>query len=112
MQFCTSCFFTDFLQFSAIFQILEISLKCLKKIIILNSQNVSSRFVKKSCILHKNWKIEKFEFFLFLMNFQNLELTKKSQKSAQKTASLKWHAFREKVKKLNFFLFENFLIFS
>ena len=34
------------------------------------------------------------------MNFQNLELTEKSQKSAQKTASLKWHAFREKVKKL------------
>ena len=33
------------------------------------------------------------------MNFQNLELTEKSQKSAQKTASLKWHVFREKVKK-------------
>ena len=33
------------------------------------------------------------------MNFQNLELTEKSQKSTQKTASLKWHAFREKVKK-------------
>ena len=43
------------------------------------------------------------------MNFQNLELTEKSQKSAQKTASLKWHAFREKVKKLKKNkIFENF----
>ena len=42
------------------------------------------------------------------MNFQNLELTEKSQKSAQKTASLKWHAFREKVKKLKKIkIFEN-----
>ena len=39
------------------------------------------------------------------MNFQNLELTEKSKKSAQKTASLKWHAFREKVKKLKFLKF-------
>ena len=38
------------------------------------------------------------------MNFQNLELTEKGKKSAQKTASLKWHAFREKVKKFKFFL--------
>ena len=45
------------------------------------------------------------------MNFHNLELTEKSQKSAQKTASLKWHAFREKVKikKKNL---KNFLIFN
>ena len=50
------------------------------------------------------------------MNFQNLELTEKGQKSAQKTASLKWHAFREKVKKLKKIkflkIFENFLIFN
>ena len=43
------------------------------------------------------------------MNFQNLELTEKSKKSAQKTASLKWHAFQEKVKKLKKFkIFEIF----
>ena len=51
------------------------------------------------------------------MNFHNLELTEKSQKSAQKTASLKWHAFREKVKKLkkikSFEIFlENFWFFN
>ena len=50
------------------------------------------------------------------MNFQNLELTEKSHKSAQKTASLKWHAFREKVKKfikkIILKIFENFLIFN
>ena len=34
------------------------------------------------------------------MNFQNLELTEKSQKSSKKTASLKWHAFREKSQKI------------
>ena len=34
------------------------------------------------------------------MNFQNLELIEKSQKSAQKTTSLKWHAFREKSQKI------------
>ena len=43
------------------------------------------------------------------MNFQNLELTEKSKKSTQKTASLKWHAFREKVKKFKKIkIFENF----
>ena len=39
------------------------------------------------------------------MHFQNWELTEKSQKTAQKTASLKRHAFREKVKKLKKFKF-------
>ena len=34
------------------------------------------------------------------MNFQNIELTEKIQKSAQKKASLKWHAFREKSQKI------------
>ena len=43
-----------------------------------------------------------------ITNFQNLELTEKSQKSAQKTASLKWHAFREKVKIKKIKIFENF----
>jgi len=38
-----------------------------------------------------------------------LRINRKSQKSAQKTASLKWHAFREKVKKLKKIkIFENF----
>ena len=42
------------------------------------------------------------------MNFQNLELTEKSQKSTQKTASLKWHAFREKINILKNKNFEKF----
>ena len=43
------------------------------------------------------------------MNFQNSELTEKIQKSAQKTTSLKWHAFREKSKnKKKIKFFENF----
>ena len=49
-----------------------------------------SQKIKKIKIFENFWKISD-----FLMNFQNLELEKKSQKSAQKTASLKWHAFRE-----------------
>ena len=53
-----------------------------------------------ACFLRKSKKIEKFwKFSDFLMNFQNLELTEKRKKSSQRTASLKWHAFREKVKK-------------
>ena len=60
-----------------------------------------ARFSRKSQKIKKIWKFWKIlKFFWFLVNFQNLELTEKSKKSAQKTGSLKWHAFREKVKKL------------
>ena len=53
------------------------------------------------------------KIFWFFNEFPEFRIYRKSKKSAQKTASLKWHAFREKVKKLKKIkIFENFWFFN
>ena len=69
-----------------------------------------ARFSRKSQ-KKKFWEILK--IFWFFNAFPELRINRKSQKSAQKTASLKWHAFREKFKKFKKLKFlENFWFFN
>ena len=55
---------------------------------------------KKVKNLKKIKLLKNFENFLIFNEFPEFRINRKIQKSAQKTASLKWHAFQEKSRKI------------